>query len=224
MIYLLEDDDTIRNFVVYALNNSGLEAEGFDRPSVFWAAMKNRLPSLLLLDRMLPEEDGMEILKKLRERQDTKTLPIMLLTAMGTEYDKVVGLDNGADDYITKPFGTMELISRVKALLRRTGEPAVRHEFIIKGLYLNTEKHIVRANDTDVCLTCKEFELLALLMSVPGSVFTRDQILKQVWGYEFDGENRTVDVHIRSLRTKLLSCGDLIETVRGIGYKIGGAA
>ena len=224
MIYLLEDDASIRNFVEYALNNSGFEAKGFEKPSDFWRALEIELPSLILLDIMLPEEDGIEVLKKLRSRSDTKNMPIIMLTAKSTEYDKVMGLDCGADDYISKPFGIMELIARIKALLRRAGiaEKAGEEEYTVDSLYVCLQKHIVRAGGADISLTFKEFELLYLLISNPGIVFTRDQILQRIWGYEFDGENRTVDVHIRTLRQKLGDCGELIETVRGIGYKIGG--
>ena len=222
MIYLLEDDASIRNFVEYALNNSGFEAKGFERPSDFWSAVEKDLPSLLLLDVMLPEEDGIEVLKKLRAKSDTKDLPVILLTAKATEYDKVLGLDSGADDYIPKPFGVMELIARIKALLRRTSPAKKENEFVLGGLCVCPEKHTVRSNGKDITLTLKEFELLCLLISNPGIVFTRDRILQQIWGYSFDGENRTVDVHVRTLRQKLCECGDLIETVRGIGYKMGG--
>lgn len=224
MIYLLEDDASIRNFVEYALNNSGFEAKGFEKPSDFWRALEIELPSLILLDIMLPEEDGIEVLKKLRSRSDTKSIPVIMLTAKSTEYDKVMGLDCGADDYISKPFGIMELIARIKALLRRAGtaEKAGEEEYTVDSLYVCPQKHIVRAGGADISLTFKEFELLYLLISNPGIVFTRDQILQRIWGYEFDGENRTVDVHIRTLRQKLGDCGELIETVRGIGYKIGG--
>lgn len=223
MIYLLEDDNNIRNFVTYALNNSGLEAKSFERPSEFWAAMAEKKPSLVMLDIMLPEEDGLSVLTKLRKEHDTKKLPIMMLTAKSTEYDKVVGLDAGADDYVTKPFGTMELIARVKALLRRA-EPSADdvQVYEMEGLYLCPAKHIIRVNGSDVTLTFKEFELLSYLFKNQGNVLNRDQILQEIWGYEFDGENRTVDVHIRTLRAKLGQCGDLIETVRGIGYRIGG--
>lgn len=222
MIYLLEDDGSIRNFIVYALNNMNLEARGFERPSEFWEAMREELPRLVLLDIMLPEQDGLEILKLLREKQETARLPIILLTAKGTEYDKVLGLDSGADDYIAKPFGTMELASRIKALLRRTEGDAAQESYLLSGLYLEPARHIVRVNGRDVTLTFKEFELLCILFRNRGVVLTRDQILNEVWGYAFDGENRTVDVHIRTLRAKLGECGDLIETVRGVGYKIGG--
>jgi len=221
MIYILEDDDSIRNFVVYALNNSGFEAQGFETPSAFWEGLKIEIPQLLLLDIMLPEEDGVEILKKLRKREETKRLPIIMLTAKGTEYDKIIGLDSGADDYVTKPFGIMELISRVKALIRRASDQNEQEEYTVGGLYVNPSKHIVRANGKNVVLTLKEFELLSLLIANLGTVFNRDQIFNKIWGYDFDGENRTVDVHVRTLRSKLGECGNLIETVRGIGYKIG---
>ena len=222
MIYLLEDDTNIRNFVVYALNNSGLEAEGFELPSRFWAAVEKKKPSMAILDIMLPEEDGLSVLRKLRESSETKDLPIIMLTAKSTEYDKVVGLDGGADDYVTKPFGTMELMARVKALLRRAEPVSDGKEYSIGPLLLNPDKHIIRVDGQDVALTLKEFQLLCYLIRNKGNVMTRDRILQEIWGYEFDGENRTVDVHIRTLRSKLGKAGDLIETVRGIGYRIGG--
>lgn len=222
MIYFLEDDNNIRNFVIYALNNTGFDAEGFDHPDKFWEAMKRRKPELLLLDIMLPGEDGISILQKLRSNSTTKDLPIIMLTAKGTEYDKVVGLDSGADDYVAKPFGTMELISRIKALLRRTDKHTDNDEYRMGELYLCPAKHIIKVDDNDITLTLKEFELLCLLFRNKGVVLTRDDILTGVWGYEFDGESRTVDVHIRTLRSKLGSAGRFIETVRGIGYKIGG--
>ncbi len=218
MIYLLEDDESIRGFVEYALEGSGLETRGFERPSEFWREMDRELPQLILLDIMLPEEDGLEILSKLRSRRETRRLPVIMLTARGTEYDKVLGLDGGADDYIAKPFGIMELISRVRALLRRT-EPDSGGEYVLGELRVSSAAHRVTASGVEVTLTNKEFELLALLLSKPGTVFTRDRILRDVWGVEFDGESRTVDVHIRSLRVKLGRCGDMIKTVRGIGYK-----
>jgi len=221
MIYLLEDDANIRKFVLYALKSSGLEAKGFELPSEFYKAMKEELPSLLLLDIMLPEEDGLSILEKLRAKPETARLPIIMLTAKGTEYDKVIGLDSGADDYISKPFGTMELISRVKALLRRAGDPKDKTEYTLGSLYVCPSKHIVRVGGNDIILSLKEFELLCLLLSKQGTVFTREQLFLQIWGYAFDGENRTLDVHIRTLRSKLGECGNLIETVRGFGYKIG---
>ena len=222
MIYLLEDDTNIRNFVVYALNNSGLEAEGFELPSQFWTAVEKKKPSMAILDIMLPEEDGLSVLRKLRESSETKDLPIIMLTAKSTEYDKVIGLDGGADDYVAKPFGTMELVARVKALLRRAEPVSDGKEYSIGPLLLNPDKHIIRVDGQDVALTLKEFQLLCYLIRNKGNVMTRDRILQEIWGYEFDGENRTVDVHIRTLRSKLGKAGDLIETVRGIGYRIGG--
>ncbi len=220
MIYLLEDDESIRNFVCYALNNSGYESKGFERPSEFWAALEKESPSLLLLDIMLPEENGIDILKKLRDKPQTANLPVIMLTAKSTEYDKVIGLDSGADDYISKPFGMMELMSRIKAILRRTGSEADHSEYTVGELYVCPDKHIVRVSGRDVTLTFKEFELLCLMIQNRGTVFTRDKILQKIWGFEFDGENRTVDVHIRTLRTKLGVAGEYIETVRGIGYKV----
>lgn len=222
MIYFLEDDNNIRNFVIYALKNTGFDAEGFDHPDKFWEAMKQKKPDLLLLDIMLPGEDGISILQKLRSSSITKDMPITMLTAKGTEYDKVLGLDSGADDYVAKPFGTMELISRIRALLRRTEKHADNDEYRMGELYLCPARHITKVDDNNITLTLKEFELLCLLFRNKGVVLTRDEILTGVWGYEFDGESRTVDVHIRTLRSKLGSAGRFIETVRGIGYKIGG--
>ena len=221
MIYLVEDDNSIRELVLYTLNSSGLEAEGFDRPSAFWQAMERQTPDLVILDIMLPEEDGLAILKRLRETE--RDLPVMMLTAKSTEYDKVVGLDSGADDYLAKPFGMMELMARVKALLRRSARREERAgQYELGRLALNVGQHTVKVDGESVTLTLKEFELLQLLLAHKGMVFSRDQLLNRVWGYAFDGENRTVDVHIRTLRQKLGPCGDYIETVRGVGYKIGG--
>ena len=222
MIYLLEDDDSIRELVTYTLNSQGMEAEGFARPSQFWKALNQRMPSLVLLDIMLPEEDGMANLKKLRNSAVTKNIPVIMLTAKGSEYDIVRGLDVGADDYIPKPFRMMELISRIRALMRRTSAENKIEEYQIGMLYVCPSQHIVRVKDKQVTLTLKEFELLCLLLSKREMVFTRSQLLNQIWGYEFDGESRTVDVHIRSLRQKLGEAGECIETVRGVGYKIGG--
>ncbi len=223
MIYLLEDDTSIQNFVLYTLKNTGFEAEGFERPSDFWKQMDKNLPDLLLLDIMLPEEDGIEVLKKLRSNMRTRKLPIIMLTAKGTEYDKVLGLDSGADDYVAKPFSMMELMSRIKALLRRSETEAEKADIYQVGpLYVNSSKHMIKVNDKEVTnLTYKEFELLSLLLKNQGTVFSRDRILQSVWGYDFDGESRTVDVHIRTLRQKLKEAGGLIETVRGFGYKLG---
>ncbi len=223
MIYVLEDDESIRELIIYTLNGQNMQAKGFSAPSEFWSAMKESSPSLVLLDIMLPEEDGFCILQKLRSAPATKRLPVIMLTAKGSEYDIVRGLDIGADDYIPKPFRMMELLSRIRALLRRSGSDTEKQEeYRVGNLYVNPVRHIVSVEGKEVVLTLKEFELLNLLISRQGIVFTRAQLLDEIWGYGFDGESRTVDVHIRTLRQKLGSAGNYIETVRGIGYKIGG--
>lgn len=224
MIYLVEDDNSIRELVAYTFNTAGLEAEGFDKPSLFWEACEKQKPDLVLLDIMLPEEDGIQILQKLRQREDTKKLPVIMLTAKGSEYDKVMGLESGADDYVSKPFGMMELLARVKALLRRTEDlrPAQESRYTIGDLTVHRKRHEVFVKGKAVTLTKKEFDMLCYLLENRGMVLTRDQLLNQIWGYDFDGENRTVDVHIRTLRQKLGDCGTYIETIRGIGYKMGG--
>ena len=224
LIYCVEDDESIRELLVYTLNGQGLVAEGFAYPSDFWHAMEKKIPDLVLLDIMLPEEDGLEILQKLRKKKETKNIPIAMLTAKGSEYDVVKGLDGGADDYIPKPFRMMELVSRVKALLRRGGQeqPQDDEEYVLGELYVSKKRHLVKVNGEEVTLTMKEFELLLLFLSNPGIVFSRAQLLDKIWGYQFDGESRTVDVHIRTLRQKLKDAGHYIETVRGIGYKVGG--
>ena len=223
MIYFVEDDDSIRELVLYTLNNAGYEAKGFSKPSLFWEAVQSERPRLVLLDIMLPEEDGLQILKKLRSASSTSRVPIMMLTAKSTEYDKVIGLDYGADDYLPKPFGMMELIARVKALLRRAEVASgdKDKEYVIGSLRITPSRYRVSVEGRDLTLTLKEFEMLALFAENQGIVFTRDQLLTRIWGYAFDGESRTVDVHIRSLRQKLGDAGKLIETVRGIGYKLG---
>ena len=220
MIYLVEDDSSIRGLVEYTLNNSGLPTKGFESAEPFWAAMKEELPSLILLDIMLPGEYGLHILKRIREKSAYSNIPVIMLTAKTTEYDRVIGLDSGADDYISKPFSMMELISRVKALLRRMGR-LLHMSLDYKDLHLDPDNYKVTAAGADVTLTLKEFELLKLLLKNKGTVMTRDRIIETVWGYDFDGETRTVDVHIRTLRTKLGEAGAYIETVRGIGYRIG---
>lgn len=220
MIYCVEDDASIRELVVYTLQATGYEAQGFADGKAFSAALELQKPDLVLLDIMLPGEDGLQILKRLRANSLTADLPVIMVTAKGTEFDKVIGLDNGADDYITKPFGMMELVSRVKALLRRTRkEPA--HALACGGLELNHDTHRVRVDGKEIILTYKEFELLEYLLENRGIVLTRDKILDRIWGYSADVETRTLDVHIRSLRQKLGSSGDMIETVRGVGYRIG---
>ena len=221
MIFFVEDDNSIRELVIYTLNNAGFEAKGFGRPSAFWKEMNETTPRLILLDIMFPEEDGLQILKKLRSSSRTKKIPVMMLTAKGSEYDKVIGLDYGADDYVPKPFGMMELVARIKALLRRAEVVDTEKEYSIGKLYVSPTKHIVKVDGKHIVLRSKEFEMLCMLIENRDIVFTRDQILTKIWGYAFDGESRTVDVHIRSLRQKLGDCGYLIETVRGIGYKIG---
>ena len=221
MIYLVEDDANIRELVVYTLNSSNIKAVGFENAKQFWAEIEKGLPDLVLLDIMLPGEDGLSILKKLRNSPVTKNLPIMMLTAKSSEYDKVIGFDYGADDYVAKPFGMMELVARIKALLRRTPTTKNDVEYEIGPLYVSPTHHKVKVDGEKIDLTLKEFEMLVFLLENKGVVQTRDQILNKIWGYSFDGESRTVDVHIRTLRQKLKSAADVIETVRGIGYKIG---
>ena len=201
-------------------HHSGHDAQGFGLPSQFWAQMAKAAPDLLLLDIMLPEQDGIEILKQLRAEPATRKLPVIMLTAKGSEYDRVLGLDSGADDYIPKPFGMMELVARVNALLRRTAPGEQVMEYKAGGLSVCPARHQVLANGRPVTLTHKEFELLSLLIQSPGIVFTREQLLREVWGYTFDAESRTLDVHVRTLRQKLGECGSCIETVRGSGYRI----
>lgn len=219
MIYLLEDDDSIRDFVIYTLNSQGMEARGFVTPSSFWEAMAQTVPSLVLLDIMLPEEDGISVLKKLRASGRTQKLPVIMLTAKGTEYDKVLGLDAGADDYVAKPFGMMELLSRIRALLRRTETESGTYR--CGKLTVDPGRHTVEVGGREVALTQKEFEVLCLLLKNRGQVLSRERLIEDVWGYAFTGESRTVDVHVRTLRQKLGEAGGYIETVRGYGYKIG---
>ena len=223
MIYLLEDDESIRELVCYSLTKTGHESLGFSVPSEFYAAVEKNVPDLVLLDVMLPEEDGLSVLSKLRGAPETRDLPVIMLTAKDTEFDKVTALDLGADDYVTKPFGVMELVARVKALLRRAGRLSSADgstEYSAGALKVSLPRHEVTVDGKAVILTYKEFELLVFLLENRGVVLTRDRILRDVWGYEFDGENRTVDVHVRTLRSKLGDCAELIETVRGVGYKI----
>lgn len=223
MIYIVEDDKSIRELLEYSLNNSGFVAKGFELPSAFREAMAKEKPELVLMDIMLPEEDGMQILRSIRNSREYYNIPVIMLTAKGEEYDKIIGLDSGADDYVTKPFSIMELISRIKAVLRRVEKDGVfqgGREFNAGKLYLNYESHVVKADGVEVNLTYKEFELLYMLINNKNIVLERDTLLKDIWGYDFDGETRTVDVHIRTLRSKLGACGDCIKTVRGVGYKL----
>ena len=224
MIYCVEDDDNIRELVIYTLETTGLKARGFAEGSAFMEALAFDTPELILLDIMLPGDDGLELLKKLKSSPKTKGIPVIMVTAKGTEYDKVIGLDSGADDYVTKPFGMMELVSRIKAVLRRSGKVEDRIDMELSGVRMDIKKHEVTVDGKQVALTLKEFELLEKLMRNQGIVLTRDQLLTEIWGYDFDGETRTADVHIRTLRQKLGAKGEIIQTVRGVGYRVGGAA
>lgn len=222
VIYCTEDDSSLQNILVYTLNNTGFSAKGFSDGAELFAAVRESVPDLILLDIMLPGDDGITILKKLRQMPSTKKTPVIMLTAKSTEYDKVTGLDSGADDYITKPFGVMELVSRVKAVLRRTqrDEPDTYSWY---GIEMDTKQHSVTVSGQSVELTRKEFELLKLLLINPGIVLTREILLEKVWGHDFAVETRTVDVHVQTLRGKLGLKAELIRTVRGLGYKLGGA-
>lgn len=222
MIFCVEDDSNIRELVVYTLNTTGMEARGFENGSELMKALASEMPELVLLDIMLPGEDGLSILKKLKSSSKTKQIPVIMVTAKGAEYDVVKGLDAGADDYVTKPFGMMELVSRIKAVLRRTKIEQSIDVYELENLKMDLKKHKVKVDGETVVLTLKEFELLKRLMMHQNMVLTRDRLLEEVWGYEFAGETRTLDVHIRSLRQKLGTAGELIQTVRGVGYQIGG--
>ena len=218
LIYVVEDDKNIQEIETFALANVGYEVKGFDSATDFYAALNETAPDLILLDIMLPDEDGLEIVAKLRRRPETKKLPVIMVTAKSTEIDKVKGLDVGADDYLTKPFGVMELIARVKAVLRRTME---EDKFLTLGdIFLDDEKHMVYVKDVPCSLTFKEYELLKLLLHNAGIVVTREIILERVWGIDFEGESRTLDMHIRTLRQKLGEAGSMIRTVRNVGYMI----
>ena len=221
MIYCVEDDDNIRELVIYTLETTGLKAKGFAEGTAFMEALAFDTPELILLDIMLPGEDGLELLKKLKNSAKTKDIPVIMVTAKGAEYDKVIGLDSGADDYVTKPFGMMELVSRIKAVLRRSGRVQEQDMLSVNGVSVDVKKHEVKVAGEIVTLTLKEFELLERLMRNQNIVLTRDQLLEDIWGYDFDGETRTVDVHIRTLRQKLGEQGSLVKTVRGVGYRIG---
>ena len=224
MIYLVEDDSNIRDFVLYALNGQNFEAQGFEKPSQFFAALEKQKPDLVLLDLMLPEEDGLSVLQKLRASAATKRLPVIILSARDTEFDKVLGLDAGADDYLPKSFGMLELFSRIRAVLRRSDHLLAVQELRAGDLRVQPERRRVLIEDQEITLTHKEFELLSLMMTNPGLVLSRGQIQDRVWGMEYLGETRTVDVHIRTLRQKLGICSELIETVRGVGYRFSASA
>ncbi|MBR6656750.1 MAG: response regulator transcription factor [Oscillospiraceae bacterium] len=220
MIFCVEDDTSSRELMIYTLNSAGFDAKGFPESTEFWKALETETPELIMLDIMLPGEDGIEILKKLRSKTATKDIPVIMATAKGTEYDKVIGLDTGADDYLVKPFGMMEMVSHIKAVLRRTAPKTAKNVLSTGKLSINLDEHSVFANGEKVVLTFKEFELLRIFMENPGRVFSRDILLEKIWGTEFYGETRTVDVHIGTLRTKLGECGEYIETIRGVGYRM----
>ena len=220
MIWCVEDDTSIREIEIYTLNSTGFEAQGFADAASFRQALKEGKPSLVLLDVMLPGEDGISLLKFLKNNPETSQIPVIMATAKGMEYDKVQGLDLGADDYLVKPFGMMEMVSRIKAVLRRCQPETVQHLLKAGGLIVNLEEHTVFADDERLQLTYKEFELLRLFLSHPGVAFTRDQLFNDIWGTAYMGETRTVDMHIRTLRQKLGAYGKMIETVRGVGYRL----
>jgi len=221
MIFCVEDDAGIRDLMIYTLNASGFRAVGFENAKEFYTALADTVPELIMLDIMLPGEDGISILKRLKADARTADIPVIMATAKGNEYDKVIGLDLGADDYLAKPFGMMEMASRVRAVLRRSGRAAEKQQLIrVGGLEMNLGEHIVTADGIRIQLTLKEFELLRTFMTSPGRAFTREQLLSSVWCEDFLGETRTVDVHVGTLRQKLGACGKYIRTVRGVGYKL----
>ena len=220
MLYLLEDDDSIRKLVVYALESQGYQAEGFETPGLFWQAMELQKPELVLLDIMLPEQDGISVLRQIR--RDYGMLPVIVLTARNTEYDRVLGLDSGADDYISKPFGMMELVARVRAVLRRTAPGDGQTVLTAGKISLFPDRHEVQVSGNPVVLTYKEYRLLSLLLENRGNVLTREILMEKIWGLEAERENRTLDVHIRTLRAKLGAAGKSIETIRGVGYRMNG--
>lgn len=220
MIWCVEDDDSIRDIEVYTLQSTGFEAKGFPDGKAFIDALQTEKPQLVILDIMLPGEDGVSLLGYMKNREETRNIPVIMATAKGMEYDKVQSLDLGADDYIVKPFGMMEMISRVKAVLRRCDSKKEQSVLNVGGLCLNAEEHTVTADGERIELTYKEYELLHLFMSHPGIAFTRDRLFNEIWGMDYCGETRTVDMHIRTLRQKLGSYGEIIETVRNVGYRL----
>lgn len=219
MIYILEDDDNIRDLVIYTLRTQNFEVQGFVTAQDFFKALQSSLPKLILLDIMLPDQDGLSILQTLKNKITTKEIPVILLTAKNSEFDKVKGLDMGADDYISKPFGVMELIARIKAILRRF-QNSNKEEFKIKNFYFNDKKHLVSIDGVNIDLTLKEYKILHLLLNYPNMVFSREQIALEVWGDDFPSISRTIDMHIKTLRQKLGVYSKLITTVRGVGYKL----
>ena len=220
MIYCVEDDESIRDIEVYTLCSTGFEARGFSDGRAFFEALEDELPDLVILDVMLPGEDGVSLLKRIKASPATRDLPVIMATAKGMEYDKISSLDLGADDYLVKPFGMMEMVARVKAVLRRSAPKRESQTLKYASFEMNPDEHTVTVRGKRVELTLKEFEMLRLFLTRPGMVFTRDRLLSDVWGVDYDGETRTVDVHIRSLRQKLGSDGEMIQTVRGVGYRL----
>lgn len=221
MIWCVEDDSSIRDIEIYALCSTGFDAKGFDSGDAFWAALQQEIPSLVILDVMLPGQDGVELLRTMKASEKFRDIPVIMATAKGSEYDKIQSLDLGADDYLVKPFGMMEMVSRVKAVLRRCPPARKPEQLKISGLELNVDAHTVTADGQHITLTYKEFSLLQLFLSHPNRVYTRDQLYETVWGMDYVGETRTVDMHIRTLRQKLGTYGSLIETVRNVGYRLG---
>lgn len=220
MIWCVEDDASIRDIEVYALQSTGFEARGYEDGNTFWHELQSEKPELVVLDIMLPGMDGIQILKKMRENKEFQAIPVIMATAKGEEYDKIHGLDLGADYYLAKPFGVMELVSCVKAVLRRCQPKRIDHLLKTGNLIVNLDEHTVTANGERILLTFKEFEILRLFLSHPGMVYTRDQLFNDIWGMDYCGETRTVDMHIRTLRQKLGIYGKMIETVRGVGYRL----
>lgn len=220
MIYCVEDEAAIRNMMVYTLIASGYEAEGVDSGNALWEKLKERKPQLIMLDLNLPQEDGLDVLRALKGDRETDSIPVIIATARGTEYDKVLGLDSGADDYLAKPFGMMEMISRVKAVLRRCETRSQKKMYYLGPLTLDTSTHTVTVSGENVKLTGKEYDLLALLLKEPGKTFSRKELMKAIWGINNIGETRTVDVHVATLRTKISPAGHYIETIRGVGYRV----
>lgn len=221
MIWCVEDDASIRDIEIYALESTGFEARGFEDGNAFWQALQEEMPQLVVLDVMLPGMDGVELLKKMKSHEEFCQIPVIMATAKGTEFDKIHSLDLGADDYLVKPFGMMEMVSRIKAVLRRCSPPKQDSLLRLGGLEVDQDSHTVTADGVRIDLTYKEYELLRLFLSHPHKVYTRDQLYTTVWEMDFVGETRTVDMHIRTLRQKLGTYGSLIETVRGVGYRLG---
>lgn len=219
MVYVLEDDNSILELVLYALASQNIEAKGFDNALDFNASLTQELPTLIVLDLMLPNENGLSILKRLREKSKTRNIPVIILSALGSEYDKIKGLDLGADDYLSKPFSALELLARIRALLRRySGDDF--GDLVLDSLSLSPKRHTITIDNQEIKTTLKEFELLACLLKNPDRTFSREELLDIVWGYELSGETRTVDMHINTLRNKLGIFGKKIETIRGVGYKL----